>query len=256
MRKDTHQILVIGVLLLSFLAGSCKKDNRKDPPKLVSYKIRLITGSNTYINYFYNDAGLLSVVDGVDRAKGITANITYDLDRVVIDYRNRTANEVWLIKMRIDPETGYILEYDDGLYIASFKYDSLIFEDGVKRLVSSHYSGGRYEGDSLFFQTVYDTDGTLLSCSHRGEVREFEYFKDVEYESIINTNFPEAALGRFERIIGYLPYTFGPPQKYLVKRQRTPGSFDFRYSYVKDEFGRVKQMVLNGAAVTFNYLEE
>jgi hypothetical protein len=256
MKKNLHATPFIAILLLALLTLSCGKDNRKDPPKLVSYKIRLITGSNTFIRYSYNANGLLSLVDGVDRAKGITANITYDLDRVSIDYRNRTANETWLIKMRIDPETGYILDYDDGLYIASFTYDSVRFSDGVKRLVSSYYTAGRYEGDSLFFSSVYDTDGTLLSCSHRGETRVFEYFKDVEYDAVVNTNIAEAALGRFERIIGYLPYTFGPPQKYLIKRQNTPGSFDFRYSYVKDDFGRVKQMVLNGAAVTFEYLEE
>src|SRR5690606_7071361 len=113
----------------------------------------------------------------------------------------------------------------------------------------------RYEGDSLFFQTVYDTDGTLLSCSHRGEARVFEYFKDEEYDAIINTNMTDAALGRFDRIISFLPYTFGPPQKYLVKRQLTPGSFDIRYSYVKDEFGRVEQMVINGAGVNYEYLD-
>lgn len=243
------------MLLVVLLMAGCGKEGGKEPPKNVSYKIRLITGPNTFIRYNYNSEGLLSNVEGVDRSKSITANINYNFEQVVIDYRNRTANEDWRIVMKIDPATGYILEYDDGLYIASFNYDSIIFPDGVKRLVSSFYTGGRYNGDTLFFNTVYDTDGTLLSCIHRGEVREFEYFKDVEYEAIINTNFMEAALGRFERIIGYLPYTFGPPQKYLVRRQRTPGSFDIRYSYVKDEFGRVSQMVINGAANTFEYLD-
>lgn len=255
MKVQRYTLLFLISLMGFFTAISCSKDTRKDPPKLVSYKIKRLVSDATYLNYNYNELGLLSNVNGIDRDKSITADIIYDLDRVQINYRNRTANENWTIKLKIDQTSGYILEYEDEIYVASFNYDSLIFEDGVKRLVNSYYSGGRYLGDSLFFQTVYDEDGTLLSCTHRAEKRVFEYYKDVEYDAIINTNFPEAALGRFERIIGYLPYTFGPPQKYLVKRQLTPGSFDIRYSYTKDEFGRVRQVIVNGAANNYEYYD-
>lgn len=245
----------MALFVLTFLAA-CGKSEQKEPPKVVSYKIRLITGPNTFIRYTYNQQGLLANVDGVDRAKSITADIFYEGENVRIDYRNRTANEVWDIRMKIDPNTGYILNYDDGIYTATFNYDSVIFADGVKRLVSSFYTGGRYNGDTLFYNVVYDTDGTLLRCSHRGEVREFEYYKDKVYDAIINTNFLEASLGRFERIIGYMPYTFGPPQRYLVRRQNTPGLYDIRFSYNKDEFERVKQVIVNGVATTYEYLEE
>jgi hypothetical protein len=257
MRRNRINRLKGTLVLLAFtLIAGCTKSDQKEPPKVVSYKIRLITGPNTFIRYTYNQQGLLVNVDGVDRAKSITADIYYEGENVRIDYRNRTANEIWDIKMKIDPNTGYILNYDDGIYTASFNYDSVIFADGVKRLVSSFYTGGRYNGDTLFYNVVYDTDGTLLRCTHRGEVREFEYYKDQVYDAIINTNFPEACLGRFERIIGYLPYTFGPPQRYLVKRQNTPGLYDIRFSYKKDEFQRVKQVIVNGVATSYEYLEE
>lgn len=244
------------IALAVILLAGCGKSDQKEPPKVVSYKIRQITGPNTFIRYSYNEQGLLVNVDGVDRAKSITADIYYEGENVRIDYRNRTANEVWDIRMKIDPNTGYILSYDDGIYTATFNYDSAQFADGVKRLVSSFYTGGRYEGDTLFYNAVYASDGTLLSCTHRGEVREFDYYKDQVYEAIINTNFIEAALDRFERIIGYLPYTFGPPQRYLVRRQNTPGLYDIRYSYKKDEFDRVKQIIVNGVATNYEYLEE
>jgi hypothetical protein len=256
MLKSVALKCLIFLSVILFAINGCGKSDSKEPPKVVSYKIKLITGPATYIRYSYNDLGLLSYVDGVDRDKSITAFIYYEGETVRIDYRNRTADEIWNIVMKVDTDKGYILEYDDGIYTASFKYDSVVFADGVKRLVSSAYTGGRYEGDSLFYSVVYDNDGTLLQCSHRGETRIFEYYKDQEYDAIINTNFPEAALGRFERIIGYLPYTFGPPQKYLVKRQLTPGLYDIRYSYVKDEFNRVDKVVVNGVSTAYEYLDE
>ena len=94
------------ILFLSFLFLGCKKEQRNEPPKVVSYKIKTIVGSTTHLKFFYNETGLLSRVDGKDRDKSLTADIIYDLDRVYISYDNRTAGEHWDIKLTVDSTTG------------------------------------------------------------------------------------------------------------------------------------------------------
>lgn len=252
---NTRYILTL-LLLSGILWAGCKKASRQDPPKIVSYKIELITGSNTHLRYTYNAEGLLARVDGKDRDKSLTCDITYDLDRVYLDYNNRTANEHWLATLEVDPATGYITRFDDGMYVATFSYDSVRFQDGVSRLVASYYSGGKYEGDSLCYRMIYNPDGTLRSCWFRGESRSYEYYTDDMYESNISTVFTEAVLGRFERIVAYLPYTFGPPQQYLPKTVVSSGAFYTNYTYNKDEYGRVRQVVVNGAATDYKYMDE
>ncbi len=250
---NTRNFFIFFSLLI--LLG-CKKENRNEPPKVVSYNISTIIGSNTHLKYYYNEQGLLSRVDGKDRDKSLTCDITYDKDRVYINYENRTAGEKWNITLEVDSVTGYIQKFDDGMYVATFKYSSEGFDDGASRLVASYYHGGKYAGDSLCYQIVYNENGTLKSCNYRGEVRAYEYYLDEEYEANITTLYTDAVLGRFDRIITYLPYTFGPPQKYLPKTLVRSNAFYTNYAYKKDEFGRVITIYENAAGTDYSYQEE
>lgn len=247
------RIFLIFLSLLSFAA--CKKENRNEPPKVVSYNISTIIGSNTHLKYYYNDQGLLSRVDGKDRDKSLTCDITYDKDRVYIYYENRTAGEIWNITLEVDSTTGYIQRFDDGMYLATFVYDAAGFSDGKQRLVASYYHDGKYKGDSLCYNMKYDAMGNLISFTYRGEDRRYEYYDDEEEEETsISTLYTEAVLGRFERIISYLPYTFGPPQKSLVRTKVRSEAFYTNYSYKKDEFGRIVTIYENAAGTDYYYL--
>ena len=251
---NTRNIFLI--ILLPLLFGSCKKERRNEPPKVVSYKIKTIIGSNTHLKYFYNDLGLLSRIDGKDRDKSLTCDITYDLDRVYLNYDNRTAGEHWDIKLTVDSTTGYIQTFDDGMYIAKFTYDASRFRDGISRLVGSYFYDGKYKGDSVCYNMIYDENGVLNSCTFRGEDREFVYNKDESYDANISTYFVEAAIGRFDRILAYLPYTFGPTQKYLPKTLIKTKVFYTNYTYKKDEFGRVETIYENAAGTDYYYGNE
>ena len=244
------------IILLPLLFGSCKKERRNEPPKVVSYKIKTIIGSNTHLKYFYNDLGLLSRIDGKDRDKSLTCDITYDLDRVYLSYENRTAGEFWEIKLTVDSTTGYIQTFDDGMYIASFTYDASRFSDGVSRLVGSYFYDGKFKGDSVCYNMNYDANGVLNSCTFRGEEREFIYNLDESYDANISTFFVEAAIGRFDRVLAYLPYTFGPTQKYLPKTFIKTKAFYTNYTYKKDEFGRVETIFENAAGTDYYYNNE
>jgi hypothetical protein len=244
------------ILLFSIIFLGCKKEQRNEPPKVVSYQIKTIIGSTTHLKYFYNENGLLSRVDGKDRDKSLTCEITYDLDRVYLSYDNRTAGEHWDIKLTVDSTTGYIQTFDDGMYIVAFLYDVARFSDGVSRLVGSYYHDGKYKGDSLCYNMIYDESVILKSCTFRGEERDFEYYLDETYDANISTNFVEVALGRFERIIAYLPYTFGPTQKYLPKTMIKTQVFYTNYRYQKDDFARVKTIYTNGAGTDYYYENE
>ncbi len=254
MRK-TNIVLTIVILNLFFLPG-CKKEVRNEPPKVVSYQVKVIKDFNSYLKYTYNDEGFLSNVSGVDRDKSLTCDIIYDREKVYLEYNNKTADEWWYIVIEVDPETGYIQTIDDGMYVATFMYDSLRFRDNINRLVASYYHGGKYAGDSLCYQIVYDENGILESCMYKDEKREYTYYTDEEYESNISTIPTEAFWGRFDRIIAYLPYTFGPPQKYLVKTVRTSGIYYKNYSYEKDQHGRVHKIIKNGVATQYSYIDE
>ena len=249
--RNIFYILCFPVILLG-----CKKEQRNEPPKVVSYQIKTIIGSNTHLKYFYNEKGLLSRVDGKDRDKSLTCDIIYDLDRVYLNYDNRTAGEHWDIKLTVDSTTGYIQTFDDGMYIAKFTYDASRFRDGISRLVGSYFYDGKYKGDSVCYNMIYDENGVLNSCTFRGEDREFVYNKDESYDANISTYFVEAAIGRFDRILAYLPYTFGPTQKYLPKTLIKTKVFYTNYTYKKDEFGRVETIFENAAGTDYYYGNE
>ena len=139
------------------------------------------------------------------------------------------------------------------MYVATFLYDAARFSDGVSRLVGSYYHDGKYKGDSLCYKMIYDDNGTLKSCSFRGEERDYEYYLDEAYDANISTQFVEVALGRFERIMAYLPYTFGPTQKYLTKTLIKTKVFYTNYKYKKDDFGRVETIYENAAGTDYYY---
>jgi hypothetical protein len=61
------------------------------------------------------------------------------------------------------------------------------------------------------------------------------------------------AVGRFDKLLGYLPYTFGPPQYYLVKRESIVGYTQFEYDYEKEASGRVKIMYIDRETNEFFY---
>lgn len=252
---ETRAIIIIFISFILLSVGSCKKDNRKEPPKVVSYQISKIIGSNTHLTYSYDTSGVLIRVDGKDRDKSLTCDISYDKEKVFLDYHNRTANERWNITVTVDPNSGYIQTYDDGLYLVTFVYDSTRFEDKVNRLVGSYYHGGRHAGDSLCYQMQYDPLGNLLSCMHRGENRQFEYDLSDTVQSNITTFYTDAVLGRIDRVISFLPYSLGPSQKYLVKTLIKSYAFYTNYQYDIDEFGRISKVYENAAGTDYYYLE-
>lgn len=235
---------------------ACKKDSRQTPNQVVSYQVQNIIAPNTYLKYSYNELGFLSRVEGKDSDKSIYCDITYDKERMHLEYENRTADEKWDIHILVDPSTGYILSIDDGMYVASFTYDSTRFTDGMSRLVGSYYHGGKYKGDSLSYNIQYDDRGNLISSVYKGEKRDYIYDLNVEVESNVSSILVQAFWGRFDKIISYLPYTFGPPQKYLLKQQVSANTFYKSFEYVLDEHGRVKSVTQNGAVTTYVYLHE
>ncbi|MCO5233333.1 MAG: hypothetical protein LC105_00310 [Chitinophagales bacterium] len=251
---NTRYLFLFIFIYFSFLA--CKKEKRNEPPAVISYNIKTIIGSSTFLKYSYNEQGYLSHLEGKDRDKSISCDIIYDKDRVYLDYFNKTANEKWWVILEIDSVSGYIQKYDDGMYVATFLYDSLGFNDGQNRVVSSFYHGGKYKGDSLCYQISYNPNGTLKSCNFRGEVRAYDYYYDQEFSSNVITFYSDAVLGRFDRIITYLPYTFGPPQKFLPKSMVRSNAFYTNFKYDKDEYGRVKTIFENGAGTSYEYMEE
>ncbi|MCO5229564.1 MAG: hypothetical protein M9958_00270 [Chitinophagales bacterium] len=251
---NTRQLFYLLLILISF--SSCKKEKRNEPPAVINYNIKTIIGSSSFLKYTYNEQGYLSHIEGKDRDKSITCDVIYDKDRVYLDYFNRTANEKWWVTLEVDSVSGYIQKFDDGMYVATFIYDSVRFGDGMNRVVSSYYHGGKYQGDSLCYQMVYNANGTLKSCNFRGEERAYDYYLDQEYNSNISTFYTDAVLGRFDRIITYLPYTIGPSQKYLPKSMVRSNAFYTNFKYVKDEYGRVETIYENGAGTSFEYLDE
>lgn len=248
---------LVFILSLCICLYACKKDNQQeDPPIIVSYKVKTIKGQATYLKYTYNEEGLLIKVDGKDRDKSLTCNITYDKEKVYLDYNNRTAEEWWYVTIEVDPISGYIKTIDDGMYTATFVYDSLRFKDKVSRLVASYYHAGKYEGDSLSYGIQYNESGLLSSCVYKGENRRFEYYSGQELESNVSTVLVENFWGRFDKIISYLPYTFGPPQKFLVKTQVTSESFYKNFDYEIDEYDRVRKMRSNGVETEYIYMDK
>lgn len=244
-------ILFFACLILTISA--CKKEKGEDPPGVVSYKVKIFYGVETYINYVYDPlSGFLRRVHGVDRGKSINCDIRYEGNKIFAVYDNYTAAEKYNIEMDVNPSNGFITKYKDELFEIVFNYDSL---SGDKRgnLLSSVIVGGRWAGDTLFKNPVYDENGLLLQCDIYRVATEykrkmaFSYYFDQKYEAVINSNFIDMALGRFDRIFHFLPYTFGPPQNYLVKRETIVNYTQTDFNYVKDESGRVKYMYINGA---------
>lgn len=250
---NTRHLLIF--VLWGIFFYSCKKDQRQEPPKVVKYQISKIIGSNTHLSYTYDTSGALIRVDGKDRDKSLTCDIVYDKDIVFLNYHNRTANEKWNIQLTIDPQTGYIQTYDDGMYVATFLYDSTRFADKKARLVGSYYHGGKYAGDSLCYQMQYDELGNLISCNYRGENRQYEYFLDDTVASNVTTFFADAVIGRIDRIIAFLPYSFGPQQKYLTKTVIKSFAYYTNYQYAKDEYGRISTVYENAAGTDYKYVE-
>lgn len=247
---------IVFILAFCICFYACKKDHRQEPPKVVSYKVKTIKGQATYLRYFYNEDGLLSKVDGKDRDKSLTCEITYDKEKVYLDYNNRTADEWWQVVIEVDPISGYIKTIDDGMYAATFVYDSLRFKDKVSRMVGSYYHAGKLKGDSLCYGIQYNEDGMLSSCIYKGESRRFNYFSEYELEANVSTVLVENFWGRFDKIISYLSYTFGPPQKHLVKQQVSSEAFYKDFRYVVDDHDRVEKMYLNGVETEFIYMDQ
>lgn len=250
------------ILLIAFalLSNGCKKDKEKEnPPGVVSYKIKVVTGTETYINYKYDPvSGNLNRIYGVDRGKSFNCDFTYLGNKVFARYENYTAAEIFNIELEVNLSNGFITRYKDELFDIVFNYDTLS-ADKRGNLLSSVIVGGRWAGDTLFKNPVYNDKGLLLSCDIYRVATDYKrkmaytYFTDTEYEAVINTNFVDMAVGRFDKLLGYLPYTFGPPQYYLVKRESIVGYTQFEYDYEKEASGRVKIMYIDRETNEFFY---
>ena len=251
---NTGILRVVLIVSMVIFLYSCKKDNKQSPDKIVNYQIERITGPNTFLRYIYDTTNTLIRVTGKDSDKSLACDISYEGNKVFIDYQNLTANEQWNITLEVN-DKGYFTKYDDGLFKAVFVYDSSRFLDRKERLVVTYYNDGKYKGDTLFHHAVYDEIGNLTACISNHEDNEISYYTDEKYDAILSTLYVEKVLNRFNKIIAYLPYTFGEMPKYLPKVAIRKKAYYTEYKYDKDEFDRVKTEYINGAAYNYFYLK-
>ncbi|MCO5248798.1 MAG: hypothetical protein M9887_07625 [Chitinophagales bacterium] len=241
---------------LSFIVifYACKKGKVESPDKIVNYQIAQISGPSTFLKYIYDTTNTLVRVTGKDSDKSLACSITYEGNKVLIDYQNFTANEKWNIELDVN-EKGYFTRFNDGLFMVDFMYDSTRFSDKKTRLVTSYCYDGKYKGDTLFNRAVFDENDNLTKCYSYGMQRDFVYYTDEDYTANLSTFYVETILNRFNRIIAYLPYTFGEMPKYLPKTVIEKGAYYTEYTYQKDEFGRVEVEYKNGATYNYTYLK-
>ncbi len=230
---------------------SCEENGEKVPNSSVSHIIKNTQGISRdflsfNLNYDYDADGRIKNVNGIESLRSIRCDFAYNGKTIIGQYDNLTTSEHRTMQIILDADSSTIASYKDEYSHVIFKYDII---EGRKKLVLSY---NITNGDTLFSNSIYK-DGNLIYCISNGIKHYLSYEGQIPNISGINTLPILLALGKYDKIIGMLPFTIGSENVHLITKDSTVGDRNYDYEYHFDALDRIDYMLLNGTTTTFKY---
>lgn len=230
---------------------SCKENDVTIPENSVSHIIKNAQGISRdflgfNLNYYYDDLGKIKTISGVESLRSIRCDLSYSGHKVLGKYDNLTTSEHRSMQIYLDSDSNNISSYQDEYAYVIFTYDII---SGSKRLVLSYNTSN---GDTLFAHPRYE-EGNLVYCESKGVSHYLSYEGRQANIPGINTLSVILSLGKYDKIIGILPFSIGTNNAHLVTKDSVVGDRNYYYQYHYDAKGRIDFMLLNGTTTTFTY---
>lgn len=230
---------------------SCNKNDEVVPKSTVSQIIKNAQGISRdflgfNLNYNYDANGRIKNINGIESLRSIRCDFSYNGKTILGQYDNLTTSEHRTMQIILDSDSSTIASYKDEYSDVTFQYDLI---GGRKKLVLSYNSTS---GDTLFSNPVYE-GGNLMYCVSNG-IRHFLFYEgDIPNISGVNTLATLLSLGKYDKVLGMLPYSFGSENVHLITKDSTVGDRNYYYEYHFDDFDRIDYMLLNGTTTEFKY---
>jgi hypothetical protein len=230
---------------------SCEENGEKVPNSSVSHIIKNTQGVSRdflsfNLNYSYDADGRIKNINGIESLRSIRCNFYYNGQNIIGQYDNLTTSEHRTMQIILDADSNTIAFYKDEYSNVVFNY-ALI--EGRKKLILSY---NVTNGDTLFANPIYK-DGNLIYCVSMG-IRHFLFYEgNIPNISGINTLPILLALGKYDKVLGILPYTIGSENANLITKDSAVGDRNYAYEYHFDALRRIDYMLLNGTTTTFKY---
>ncbi len=243
--------ITIPILIALLLLSSCKKKIEVAPNTTVTQIIKNAQGISRdflgfNLNYSYDASGKIKTISGIESLRSIRCDFVYDGNHILGQYDNLTTSEHRTMHIVLDTDSSTIASYQDEFSHVIFRYGSI---EGRKKLISSYNTDN---GDTLFANPIYQ-DGNLIYCESNGIKHFLSYEGTLTYILGINTLPALLSLGKYDKILGMLPYSFGADNKHLVTKDSVVGDRNYYYEYFYDDYGRINYMLLNGTTTVFEY---